>query len=168
MLFKNAVSPGFADSSFCCCLRIYGGLFWAESQFSTLDCMLWMELCFGPCCKEISEAFMCPGECPKHYTRGDLNFLMWCDRPSHWTLLKGVNVLLGRHIVSLLSDNKLMTVYSPSGNSYWACSHIKRDLLRLPSVIGRLDHCRILKQFFFSPIRSESHVWAMTKKLQRQ
>lgn len=45
----------------------------------------------------------CPGGRPKHYTRervcvwggGTSKFLMWCDRPSHWTLLKGVNLPFG-------------------------------------------------------------------------
>lgn len=36
----------------------------------------------------------------KHYTRGDLKFLMWCDRPSHWTLWKGVNLPLETHSFS--------------------------------------------------------------------
>lgn len=133
--------------------------FKARSQLSFLERAL-NEAVLGLCCKEIPEAFMCPGDCPKHYTRGDLKFLMWCDRPSHWTLLKGVN-LLWRHIVSVVSDNKLMTVYSPSGKSYWARSHTVRDLLQLPSVMGRLGRQWNLKQllsvfFFLLPLSEEA------------
>lgn len=66
-----------------------------------------------------------------------------------------------------------MTVYSPSGKSYWACSHTAKDLLRLPPVIGRLDSRGKFKAvaecfffvvfvvFFPPPDRGGSHVWVM-------
>lgn len=94
------------------------------------------EAVFGLCCKEIPEAFMCPGDCPKHYTRGDLKFQMSCDRPSHWTLLKGVNLTLETHSFSgvwrqiddsLLSQRKITLSLQ---------SHTER--FKLPSVVGCL------------------------------
>lgn len=70
---------------------------WGSSLLSaTVLCL--NEAVFGFLChKEIPKAFMSFGNCPKHYTRGDLTFLMWCDRPAHWTLLKGVNLPLETH-----------------------------------------------------------------------
>lgn len=102
--------------------------FLAESQFSTLDCGTWMQLSLSAYVVRRHQSRSCVLETvPKHYTRGDSTFLMWCERNStHWGILKGVNLSFiylsfWRHIVSAVSDDKLMTVCSPSRKSSWGC-----------------------------------------------
>lgn len=97
LLFRNALSSRLVwlteFSSLCCYFK-------NESHFYIRVCALNEAVDGCLCHKGIPKAFMCPGNRPKHYTRGDLKFLMWCDRPSHWTLLKGVNLLLETHSFS--------------------------------------------------------------------
>lgn len=120
MLFKIAVSSGLV------CLRqvsfflpFFRKHFWwilrLNHSFPFLSCAM-NDAVFGRCCKKIPEALMCPGNRPKHYTRGDLKFQLSCDKASHWTLLKGVNLDLETHsfsgvwqVVSLVFVPQLQT-----------------------------------------------------------
>lgn len=99
-----------------------------------IEAPLWSKLCWV-CIVRRYQRHSCVLETVQNITQeGTSNF--WCGvtgppTEHYWRAWTS----LWKHIVSVVSDNKLMTVYPPSGKSYWACSHSHtvRDLLRLSS-----------------------------------